>query len=153
MAEWFKAPVLKTDVRQRTVSSNLTTSANLNIDMFDHITISTKDFEKSVSFYENILLVLDIKKISEYNNEVTGFGIDRPVFWIGKSDSSHMPSTNIHIAFMAKNKEQVDAFYNIALRLGGKDNGAPGYREYHKGYYACFVLDLDGNNIEAVFRE
>ncbi|MFQ6776928.1 VOC family protein [Cereibacter sphaeroides] len=57
-----------------------------------------------------------------------------------------------HLAFQAKDRETVDAFYSAALENGGRDNGAPGLRAYHPGYYAAFVLDPDGNNIEAVYQ-
>jgi predicted lactoylglutathione lyase len=60
--------------------------------------------------------------------------------------------THIHLAFQAKDRSTVDAFYAAALRAGGTDNGAPGERDYHPGYYAAFVLDPDGNNIEAVYH-
>ncbi|MNL68588.1 Glyoxalase-like domain protein [compost metagenome] len=62
-----------------------------------------------------------------------------------------MPS-HVHLAFQAKDQQTVDAFYTAALAAGGRDNGPPGARDYHPGYYACFVLDPDGNNIEAVFH-
>jgi predicted lactoylglutathione lyase len=70
-------------------------------------------------------------------------------FWIGTSEKGVV---TLHVAFAAKNKGQVDAFYKSALELGAKDNGAPGYRkEYWPGYYAAFVYDADGHNIEVVF--
>ncbi len=122
--------------------------------MFDHITITSSDFERSVNFYENTLSILGIMKLTEYKNEVVGFGIEKPFFWVGATDTQHPVSKNVHLAFTSTRKEAVDAFYKKAIELGGKDNGKPGYREqYHKGYYACFVFDLDGNNIEAVCRE
>jgi predicted lactoylglutathione lyase len=86
-----------------------------------------------------------------------GFGIERPFFWLDVPGSEHPPynyKNKIHIAFSAGSKEEVDAFYGAALDAGGIDNGAPGYRpQYDEGHYAAFVLDLDVNNIEAVYRE
>lgn len=122
--------------------------------MFDHITITSSDFEKSIIFYEKILGSLGIKKLSEYKNVVVGFGIEKAFFWVSASNIEHPVSKNIHLAFSSVDKEAVDLFYQKAIELGAKDNGKPGYREqYHKGYYACFVFDLDGNNIEAVCKE
>ena len=122
--------------------------------MFNHITITSSDFEKSVHFYENVLDTLGIKKLTEYKNEVVGFGTEKPFFWVAATDAEHLVSKNTHLAFNSASKSIVCEFYNKAIELGAKDNGKPGYREqYDKGYYACFVIDLDGNNIEAVFRE
>ena len=77
-----------------------------------------------------------------------GFGADRPHFWIGTGK----PLTGrLHVAFAAKNRAEVRAFYEAALAAGGIDNGAPGLRpHYHENYYGAFVLDPDGHNIEAV---
>ena len=79
-----------------------------------------------------------------------GYGLDHPVFWM---DRFHPHSVKQHTAFAAKSRTQVDAFYAAALKAGGIDNGGPGLRrQYASGYYAAFVLDPDGNNIEAVYR-
>jgi catechol 2,3-dioxygenase-like lactoylglutathione lyase family enzyme len=82
-----------------------------------------------------------------------GYGVDYPVFWI---DRFHPHGAKQHTAFVAKNRAEVDAFYVAALSAGGTDNGQPGVRDtakgYPPGYYAAFVLDPDGNNMEAVFR-
>ena len=81
-----------------------------------------------------------------------GYGVDYPIFWI---DRFHPHSVSQHVAFAAESRAEVESFHAAALRAGGTDNGAPGLREgaYPPGYYAAFVLDPDGNNIEAVFRE
>ena len=72
-------------------------------------------------------------------------------FWIGTNEKGVVPA---HVAFEAKNKEQVDAFYQAALKAGATDNGAPGYRkDYWPGYYAAFVHDADGHNVEAVYYD
>jgi catechol 2,3-dioxygenase-like lactoylglutathione lyase family enzyme len=82
-----------------------------------------------------------------------GYGVAYPIFWI---DRFHPHSVKQHTAFAAKSRGEVDAFYAAALKAGGTDNGPPGLRDpsegYPQGYYAAFVLDPDGNNIEAVFR-
>ncbi|MGC4091751.1 MAG: VOC family protein [Polyangiaceae bacterium] len=67
-------------------------------------------------------------------------------------DKADGPTSRVHLAFQAENRDVVQAFHRAALAAGGKDNGAPGERSYHPGYYAAFVFDPDGNNIEAVFH-
>ncbi len=122
--------------------------------MFDHITLTVENLSKAKDFYKKALEPLNIKVLVEKDGEYCGFGNEKPFFWLGSSDSSHPLSKSIHIAFIGTNKEQVDSFYREAIANGAKDNGAPGYRnEYHTGYYAAFVFDLDGNNIEVVYRE
>lgn len=122
--------------------------------MFDHLTISVRDYAKSKVFYEETLASIGMKPLYSEEEIVTGFGVDRPMFWVGSCDAEHLASTNVHVAFSCKNRELVDAFYRAALAAGGKDNGAPGLRpQYHENYYAAFVHDLDRNNIEAVCRE
>ncbi len=86
---------------------------------------------------------------TEQGSPAAGFGMDRkPDFWIGGEGKLEKP---VHVAIVAKDRAAVDAFYQAALAAGGKDNGAPGLRpHYHPDYYAAFVLDPDGHNIEAV---
>jgi catechol 2,3-dioxygenase-like lactoylglutathione lyase family enzyme len=120
--------------------------------MFDHITITASDYGKSRAFYEVTLASLNMKSLYEEKDIVTGFGVDRPIFWISKHDAEHPVSTNVHIAFRCESRELVDAFYQAAMAAGAKDNGAPGLRpQSHENYYAAFVLDPDGNNVEAVY--
>jgi predicted lactoylglutathione lyase len=121
--------------------------------MFDHVSIGVKDFVQSKEFYSKVLASIGIKIFMD-KGDSCGFGKEHPFFWIGVSGESFPVSEHVHIAFSADNKEQVEQFYKTALELGAKDNGAPGYRtRYHPGYYAAFVRDLDGNNVEAVFRD
>jgi catechol 2,3-dioxygenase-like lactoylglutathione lyase family enzyme len=118
--------------------------------MFDHLTVSVTSLEKSKEFYRIALLPLHLTILHEENDAV-GFGKNRPMFWIGKADEKHPASTNVHIAFGCDNNDLVNRFYDAAIAAGGKDNGAPGFRpQYHEKYYGAFVLDPDGNNIEAV---
>ncbi len=119
----------------------------------DHLTITPSDYEKALIFYDAVLAPLSIKRLIP-KDDSCGFGIDRPFFWLGAPDEEHLPTKNIHIAFSAGSKEEVVAFHATAIKAGGIDHGAPGYRtKYHTGYYAAFILDLDGNNIEALYRE
>ena len=124
--------------------------------MLDHIGIYVTDFAKAKRFYDLALAPLGITKIMEVGAAQTGgydgagYGSERPFFWIGAAASA----TPSHIAFRAKDRPTVDAFYKTALASGGRDNGAPGLRpHYHPNYYGAFVLDPDGHNIEAVCHE
>ena len=78
---------------------------------------------------------------------VVGYGRDHPVFWLTEAESN----VPLHVAFSARSRAEVDAFYKAALAAGGRDNGGPGLRpEYTPTYYAAFVLDPDGTNVESV---
>jgi catechol 2,3-dioxygenase-like lactoylglutathione lyase family enzyme len=124
--------------------------------MIDHVGIKVSDYAKSKAFYLQVLATLGHECVMEITPEMTGtdswhagFGSNRkPSFWISQTENSCAP---IHIAFTAATRNDVDAFYQAALTAGGKDNGAPGLRpHYHSSYYGAFIIDRDGNNIEAV---
>ena len=125
--------------------------------MIDHIGFSVRDLARATEFYLKALSPLGIGIIMEVPAEQTGggaavgFGANgKPFFWIGEGVRS-ANDQRIHVAFAAGSCAQVDAFYRAALAAGGKDNGPPGLRpHYHANYYGAFVLDPDGNNIEAV---
>ncbi len=119
--------------------------------MIDHITIQVRDLEESRAFYEKVLAVIDYKQVLTNDKKTFyGFGPDKePFFEIVQSTKEHPLHEKIHFAFKAKSKEQVDEFYKIALENGAKDNGKPGSRpDYSSTYYAAFVIDPDGNNVE-----
>jgi len=113
--------------------------------MFDHVHLRVVDVEASKVFYRAVLEAVGLKGVL---TEGPGFFTADELF-VDKADG---PTTHVHLAFQAANREIVKTFYNAALAAGGKDNGEPGERSYHPGYYAAFVLDPDGNNIEAVFH-
>ncbi len=94
-------------------------------------------------------IVMEVTKDQTGTYAGAGFGAsDKPSFWIGTGDHLSGP---LHVAFTASTRAEVDAFYKAALSVGGRDNGAPGVRaHYHPNYYGAFVLDPDGNNVEAV---
>ena len=122
--------------------------------MIDHIGFSVLDYARSKAFYESALGPLGYTLVMEVTAEETGqpaagFGSGgKPDFWIGAEGKLEKP---VHVAIVANARPAVDAFYRAALAVGGKDNGAPGLRaHYHPSYYAAFVLDPDGHNIEAV---
>ncbi|MFT3768723.1 MAG: VOC family protein [Minicystis sp.] len=124
--------------------------------ILDHLGITVTNYVRSKEFYAKALAPLGIGQIMEFG-EACGFGRDgKPDFWIGtkpdfQSEAQAKSPTPVHVAFAANSREDVDAFYAAAIAAGGKDNGAPGLRpQYHPGYYGAFVLDLDGNNVEAV---
>jgi catechol 2,3-dioxygenase-like lactoylglutathione lyase family enzyme len=117
--------------------------------MIDHVTANISDFAQAKSFYEKTLAPLGYSVQAEFEGIAVGFGTGEgiPDFWIGSSGERGAT----HIAFSARDRSTVDAFYEAAVAAGGRDNGAPGLREhYHENYYAAFVHDADGNNIEAV---
>lgn len=118
--------------------------------MIAHTGIAVSDYAASKTFYEQALAPLGYKNNMEFG-EAAGFndGTDTD-FWISKGDTV-VPT---HVAFKAKSKQEVESFYHAALAAGAKDNGGPGYRkEYWAGYYAAFVHDRDGHNIEAVWYD
>ena len=126
--------------------------------MIDHIGFTVSDLARSRDFYLGALAPLGITIQMEVTEEMTGghgahLGLGRegnPFFWIG---SAGRVATGVHVAFAAPDRAAVDAFHAAALAAGGTDNGAPGLRpQYHPNYYGAFVLDPDGNNIEAVFH-
>jgi catechol 2,3-dioxygenase-like lactoylglutathione lyase family enzyme len=115
----------------------------------DHVGIDVSDYETSRSFYEKALAPLGLKLMMEPVSAVGGFGDDFPFFWIGQRGLG--PQSGTHVAFRVDDRATVDAFHAAALEAGGTDNGGPGLREiYHPHYYGAFVLDPDGNNVEAV---
>lgn len=126
------------------------------MDMIDHTGIGVADVARSAAFYDAALAALGMRRVSqlppESGADAVGYGLEYPVFWI---DRFHPHSTRQHTAFAARSRAEVDAFHAAALTAGGTDNGAPGLRSggYPRGYYAAFVRDPDGNNMEAVYRE
>lgn len=130
--------------------------------IIDHLNIGVSDIERSKGFYEKALAPLGLKLLlsippehaeeggeqQKTGGRMCGFGRDhKPLFWI-------VGNANVggatHIAFIARTREEVDAFYEAAIGAGGIDNGAPGIRRYHENYYGAFAYDPDGINIEAV---
>jgi catechol 2,3-dioxygenase-like lactoylglutathione lyase family enzyme len=121
--------------------------------VIDHLVIGVSDLETSRRFYAQALEPLGFREIGSSDEGQSGVSFgpgDLDDFSISEK---YEPGGQIHIAFAADTKEQVDAFHTAALAAGGTDNGAPGPRpEYSQGYYGAFVLDPDGHNVEAVFH-
>lgn len=118
--------------------------------LIDHIQLVVNDFDASYRFYEAVLQTLGIPISGKedgffWADELVVSSIDSPA-------AQGHATGRCHLAFQAKDPAMVQAFYKAALANGGQDNGAPGMRPYHPDYYAAFILDPDGNNIEAVFH-
>lgn len=123
--------------------------------MYHHIAIYVKDYEKSKNFYTEVLKTIGYELNVDYG---VYCGFNKFKFGIAQAKDNNI--TKSHIAFIANNKEEVDSFYQKALELGAKDNGKPGVREQYireeygngNNYYAAFVYDYDGNNIDLQVR-
>jgi catechol 2,3-dioxygenase-like lactoylglutathione lyase family enzyme len=118
--------------------------------MLDHIGLRTKDVARSLRFYSAALEPLGYR-VEYHEGDSAGLGKKgSPKLWLGKGDT---PSS-VHLALEAADRGAVDAFYQAAIKAGASDNGAPGIRaDYSPGYYAAYVVDPDGNNLEAVFND
>ena len=108
--------------------------------LIDHVHLRATDLKATQDFYEAILGVLGVP----VNRTADHLQADE--LWIDAGG----PPTHVHLAFQTPDRATVDRFHAAGLAAGGRDNGPPGERPYHPGYYACFLLDPDGNNIEAV---
>ena len=122
--------------------------------MIDHAGFAVSDYAHSKAFYERALAPLGYSLLLEFSGAAAGFGRDgggRPSFFL-EADGEPVRG-RLHVAFAAETREQVDAFHAAAIEAGGTDSGAPGLRWYHPSYYGAYVLDPDGNNVEAVCHE
>ena len=121
--------------------------------MLDHLGINVSDYDRSRDFYAAALAPLGYSLLMEPMPRIGGFGRDgKPDFWI--TDQRRPVTEHAHFAFVAADRPTVDAFHAAAIGAGATDNGRPGVREiYHPNYYGAFVLDPDGNNVEAVCHQ
>ncbi|KAE9980203.1 hypothetical protein EG328_000437 [Venturia inaequalis] len=120
--------------------------------MLDHLCLrvpATK-FTEVVKFYTTILAPLGYKNIM-HSPSFAGFGVDKPYFSIVPTEGQS--GNEIHLAFSAKDRAAVEAFYEAGVGAGAKENGKPGYRPYHEHYFGAFVIDPVGNNIEACVHD
>ena len=120
--------------------------------MLHHISIGTADIVTAARFYDETLEVLGYTRLMSFLPKAVAYGVDKPVFWVQlPADGEASSGNGAHVAFDAPNRAAVDAFHAKALEMGGKDNGAPGPRkDYGPNYYGAFIIDPDGNRIEAV---
>lgn len=117
--------------------------------MIDHVNIPVTNFDRSTTFYDAVLGALGCPRFG-VDGRAAGYGAETWQFGVVETAGVF---TRLHVAFVAQSRSQVDRFHAAALAQGGRSNGAPGVRaEYDAGYYAAFVLDPDGHNIEAVCR-
>jgi len=118
-----------------------------------HISIGTNNFDRAVEFYDKVLSTLGCEQVMSYPGAVA-YGKGLPEFWV-QTPINGEPATignGSHIGFIATTKQEVHAFHEVALSLGGTDDGAPGPRpDYGDAYYGCFIKDIDGNKIEATY--
>ncbi len=142
-------------------ATTATTSDRRGPTMIDHLSTYALDYDATVAFYDAALTALGYARNT---NMVAAWDPDfptrrlcaygpggRPVFWVAEDKGKHTPR---HVAFVAKDRAGVHAFHGAGLAAGGEDNGKPGPREhYHPGYYGGFLIDPDGNNVEAVVHE
>lgn len=131
--------------------------------MLDHCSISVKDYDTSLKFYDQTLAILGYDRLMTFDtpeHKVAGYGAEGKLsFWIGvelatpKMDEIIGKAQGLHVAFKASDVKAVQSWHAKCLELGGKDNGAPGIRpEYHPGYYGAFIIDPNGWRIEACFQ-
>lgn len=116
--------------------------------LIDHVHLRVSDLERSRLFYRAVLTALGMAASIREGDDY--FSADE--LWIDAADRPDGPLSRVHLAFQATDRSAVHAFHRAALAAGGQDNGAPGERHYHPGYYAAFAFDPDGNNVEAVFH-
>jgi catechol 2,3-dioxygenase-like lactoylglutathione lyase family enzyme len=135
--------------RRYTLLYSFVTTGFAGVEMIAHTTLPVRNYAESKAFYTDVLATLGYRQNMEYG-ESAGFNDGKNTdFWIS-AEKSVVPT---HLAFQASNKKQVEEFHKTAVKAGAKDNGAPGYRDYSPGYFAAFVIDPDGNNIEAVWYD
>lgn len=113
--------------------------------VIDHLDLHASNFGESVRFYETVLLPLGIPKLYEREDEACLTHVNVV--------AGSPATTELHLCFHAGAREEVDAFHRAGVDAGFASNGAPGYRDYAPGYYAAYLLDPDGNNIEALYRD
>ena len=113
--------------------------------IFDHVEVHASDYAESVRFYETVLGALGVPRVGE-TDEWTAFANLNVV-------DSRPATTHLHICFIAHSREEVERFHAAGVGAGFASNGEPGYRDYAPGYYAAFLFDPDGNNVEALYRD
>lgn len=120
-----------------------------------HVSLGTAQYEKALSFYDQVLATVNVARVfEEAEVPAVAYGRQFPEFWIHAPYNGEPPTpgNGSHVAFLATSAKQVDEFYAAAIKAGASDDGQPGARpQYTDAYYGCFVRDLDGHKIEAMF--
>jgi catechol 2,3-dioxygenase-like lactoylglutathione lyase family enzyme len=123
--------------------------------MLHHVSVGVADVERAAKFYDAVLGALGYKRVMEFMPYALAYGETAPSFWVGLPHDQKNASVGngAHVGFMARSKDAVHKFHSAALAHGGSDNGAPGPRaDYGPAYYGAFVIDIDGNKIEATLH-
>src|SRR5215469_1100237 len=123
--------------------------------MLHHVSVGVTDVERAAKFYDAVLGTLGYKRVMEFMPYAIGYGDSSPSFWIQLPHNQQASSVGngSHVGFSGRTKLAIDAFHHAALAHGGTDNGAPGPRpDYGPEYYGAFVIDLDGNRLEATLH-
>jgi catechol 2,3-dioxygenase-like lactoylglutathione lyase family enzyme len=123
--------------------------------MLHHVSIGVADVERAAKFYDAVLGALGYKRVMEFMPYALAYGETTPAFWVGlpHNQKSASVGNGAHVGFNARSKDAVHKFHEAALAHGGRDDGAPGPRpDYGPEYYGAFVLDIDGNKIEATLH-
>ena len=115
--------------------------------LIDHVHLRARDLAATRRFYEAVLGALG-RSVSTQSEKHVSFD----ELWIDALGADKASATHVHLAFQAADRESVARFHAAGLAAGGRDNGKPGERDYHPGYYAAFLIDPDGNNVEAVYH-
>lgn len=116
--------------------------------ILDHIHLRSVNIDKAIGFYQAVFAALNRAEDVRAGRDWLELG----GFYLDEADPNALPS-RIHLAFVAHSRDEVQAFHAAGVAAGGRDNGGPGLRDYHPGYYAAYLLDPDGNNIEAKLDE
>ncbi len=123
--------------------------------VLSHVSVGTAMYEKALAFYDPVMATLGAKRIMEVPEaKAVAYGRQFPEFWVQVPDNDQKPSVGngYHVAFLAASKQSVDDFFSAAIEAGGSPDGEPGPRpHYGEAYYGCFVRDLDGHKIEAMY--
>ena len=120
--------------------------------MLHHVSVGVRDVERAAKFYDAVLSALGYKRVMEFMPYAVAYGEKYPSFWVQLPHNQQAATVGngVHIGFVARNKDAVHRFHSSALAQGGTDDGAPGPRpDYGPNYYGAFVIDLDGNKLEA----
>ena len=145
---WKSAKDVPTSIGSKTSNVGLhKTAMSTGI---SHVCVRVRDLKKALDFYDEALEVLGIERLLGDEKSWAGYGTSGKPFFAISLCEGEGPVTGTHVAFLCKSRDAVDKFYHAAIAAGGKDFGPPGLRpDYHESYYGGFVLDPDGNNIEA----
>jgi len=120
--------------------------------MLHHVSVGVRDVERAAKFYDAVLSALGYKRVMEFMPYAVAYGEKHPSFWVQLPHNQQAATVGngVHIGFIARSKDAVHRFHSSALAQGGTDDGAPGPRpDYGPDYYGAFVIDLDGNKLEA----